>query len=229
MESVKRLNEHHGKQRQVDPWWDVEVGWTGGIFFVLMAVAGYFLLAYDLKVVMYFLVAAAVLGSPGVVAFMRGSEDASLKGGSVVSLFLLAGLVVATTTHEKLVAEPEAVRRAAIAAANENGDAKARLAFQSWSAITEKNGTALTWSGETSEVVLVTREDTIDGISWNILARSAGGRFFEVWARPVGEPLTMKIIYDTPSESDDKAVVRRLTDAKRIDLIKQLNLPLKPA
>lgn len=142
---------------------------------------------------------------------------------TVAVIFAVA--VIAVAIHEKLIAAP------ALAVANENGDAKARLAFQSWRALTEQNGTAITWSGKTAEVILVTRKEFKDRTSWNILARSEGGRYFEVWAEPTGEHLTMQITSGTKSvqELDESEVVRLLTAADRIDLIQKLNLPLKPA
>lgn len=228
MGTMKRMNAGGQQGGQADPWWDLEVAWTGAFFLVVMGIIGFLLLWFDFKGGMYFFAACLAFASPAVVSYMRGNNESSLKGGSVVALCVIAGLAVAIATHEKLIAAPEAARKAAIARANQDGDAKARLAFQSWRALTEQDGTALTWSGKTAEIVLVTRHDSTNKTKWNILARSEGGRYFEVWAQPSGDQLTMQIVSGV-QPLEEGVVVRLLTAADRIDLIQKLNLPLKPA
>lgn len=138
-------------------------------------------------------------------------------------------------------ANAEAVRiEAQRAVLRNSADEQIEEAFKSWTAVSSRDGKALTWSGAESERVWLSytpqREEHYVFLKprvwwqerWTLLAKSSNGRYFEVGFTLDGDPVKMVVDFG-PVECAPSVAVDILVKAGRSDLIKKFGLPMAPA
>lgn len=106
--------------------------------------------------------------------------------------------------------------------------------FKRWAVTTEEKGVALKWSGAESEILYIRYSPAwsqkIGGdipAEWSVWARSKSGRIFVVkfWLDDKLQFVASREV----KESLQEYLIRALILDNREDLVKKLNLPLKPA
>lgn len=130
--------------------------------------------------------------------------------------------------------------KAVIDAAWQDGQSQAVGTFRQWTATTidSKTRTALEWSGKDSQILHVwpaferRKPLKTEGSArplYNVLAKSAGGRYFLVQVYFTAPPTLSWQVDDSPRIMEENDVVRQFVDLKRPDLLAKYNLPKMPA
>ena len=125
---------------------------------------------------------------------------------------------------EHMAVRSAAEDRVAIA----EGESRVLAAFPTWTGATEEEGQALLWSGSNAQFVLSWGHLQGDRAYYGtILAKSAGGRFFELDARTNRKDSS--VVFSNLKPIAPAAAIRTLLGADRRDLLERFALPQTPA
>jgi hypothetical protein len=162
------------------------------------------------------------------------AQSATLK------IFLLVGVLLASYIgYFEMIKRPrmeavEAADKALYDEAIATADHKIETIFKKWSAITVEQTSAFEWVGAKSNVLyteyvppIKSVSGSVSGEQWKLWAMTGTGRIYFVtfW---LDEKYQIQAS-ETPIESSLERLMIALVSNKRQDLIKKLDLPLKPA